>query len=277
MREILFRGKRKDNGEWVEGSLVELDCHNSEDYIESTQIVLRNGHSYTVHPETVGQFTEFRDKHSTMIFDKDKIRARIFKTELFETFTVSWNLYSWVVATDTSDFFDFGELDWTDIEVIGNIHDKAGGRMKTIVVDIDGTIAKVPEERLAILRRKPVDYDALYCCDFSKDEPIEDIINTVKALCDSHKYDIVFCTGRREQSRSETLKFLFKNGLNCFDGLLMRADGDERSDTVTKPELLKNAGYTPDKVAFILEDRSRMCKKWRELGYTCLQVADGDY
>lgn len=34
----------------------------------------------------------------------------------------------------------------------------------------------------------------------------------------------------------------------------------------------------PDyRVAFILEDRNSMVKKWRELGFKCLQVADGDF
>ena len=152
--------------------------------------------------------------------------------------------------------------------------------MKTIVVDIDGTIAKVPEERLAILRKKPVDYDALYRCDFSKDEPIKNIISLIVSSFFNPETEIVFCTGRREQSRAQTVSFI-RNNVSIIMSecckLLMRADGDERSDTITKPELLKNSGYTPDNVAFILEDRSRMCKKWRELGFTCLQVADGDY
>ena len=52
MREILFRGKRKDNGEWVEGGILQeegytaiiiySDYHNWHDFIE-------------VIPETVGQ------------------------------------------------------------------------------------------------------------------------------------------------------------------------------------------------------------------------------
>lgn len=50
-------------------------------------------------------------------------------------------------------------------------------------------------------------------------------------------------------------------------------------DTIpeVKPELLQKAGITPDKVYFILEDRDSMVAKWRELGYRCLQVADGKF
>ena len=61
----------------------------------------------------------------------------------------------------------------------------------------------------------------------------------------------------------------------------MRKDGDFRSGTVVKKELLDNYlsdnGYTKDDVAFILEDRSSVVKMWRDAGYTCLQVAEGDF
>lgn len=59
--------------------------------------------------------------------------------------------------------------------------------------------------------------------------------------------------------------------------ILMRKNKDYRHDTEVKPELLKNRGITPDDVAFILEDRNVMVQKWRELGFTCLQVAEGNF
>jgi len=150
--------------------------------------------------------------------------------------------------------------------------------MKTIIVDIDGTIAKISEERLAILNKKPIDYDAFYRCDFTKDEPIEVICNIVQDAISLGIYKIAFCTGRREEVREETEYWLAnQQGFFYKNKLLMRKNNDIRSDDITKPELLKNAGYTPDNVAFILEDRTRMCKKWRELGFTCLQVAEGNY
>jgi hypothetical protein len=41
--------------------------------------------------------------------------------------------------------------------------------------------------------------------------------------------------------------------------------------------LLAKAGIPLDEIAFVLEDRNSMVKKWRELGLTCLQVAEGDF
>ena len=57
----------------------------------------------------------------------------------------------------------------------------------------------------------------------------------------------------------------------------MRKDRDWRHDTAVKPELLAKSGINTDNVAFILEDRDSMVTKWRELGYKCLQVADGNF
>jgi hypothetical protein len=57
----------------------------------------------------------------------------------------------------------------------------------------------------------------------------------------------------------------------------MRPNGDLRHDTEVKPELLATAGITPENTVCILEDRNSMVKKWRELGFTCLQVEDGDF
>lgn len=145
----------------------------------------------------------------------------------------------------------------------------------TIVVDIDGTIAKVGN-RLKYLQQEKKDWDAFYKhCD--EDEPIKDIIELIE-LMQIHEYNIVFCTGRRESVRKKTEDWLFKN-IWCLREykLLMRKDNDWRPDTEVKPELLDNAGITPDDVWFILEDRDSMVAKWRELDYRCLQVADGKF
>lgn len=145
----------------------------------------------------------------------------------------------------------------------------------TIVVDIDGTIAKVGD-RLKYLQQEKKDWDAFYeHCD--EDEPIKDIIEFV-TLMQSHKYNIVYCTGRRESMRKKTEDWLFNNTWytkKC--KLLMRKDNDWRPDTEVKPELLANAGITPDNVWFILEDRDSVVVKLRSLGFRVLQVADGKF
>jgi hypothetical protein len=150
--------------------------------------------------------------------------------------------------------------------------------MKTIVIDIDGTLAKVGD-RLKYLQTSPKDWDSFYSACFD-DEPIAPVVDLVCRL--APHYFLVFCTGRRESVREQTTKWLKKHlrpvNRTPFNALLlMRPDNDHRHDTVVKPELLQAHGVTPEEVAFILEDRNSMVAKWRELGYTCFQVADGDF
>lgn len=144
-----------------------------------------------------------------------------------------------------------------------------------IVVDIDGTVAQVGD-RLKYLQQEKKDWDAFYeHCD--EDEPIWDVIKMVE-MFSMQQYEIVFCTGRRESVRQKTVEWLERNlWLNGNYSLLMRKDNDWRPDTEVKPELLYNEGITPDSVLFIFEDRASMCKKWRELGFRCFQVADGQF
>ncbi|MGN0805347.1 MAG: YopX family protein [Candidatus Coproplasma sp.] len=75
MREILFRGKRVDNGEWIEG--------NYEWYHKPEKHIITNPYTREtkgVIPETVGQFTGLTDKNGKKIFEGDIIRQQTFGT-----------------------------------------------------------------------------------------------------------------------------------------------------------------------------------------------------
>ena len=67
MREILFRGKRKDNGEWIEG------CYVYDEY-QSWIIEYGENISYEIVPETVGQWTEKYDKYNAKIWEGNRVR-----------------------------------------------------------------------------------------------------------------------------------------------------------------------------------------------------------
>ena len=67
MREILFRGKDKNIGEWVTGNL-----YQNQDQC----FIMANNRNNEVIPETVGQYTGMTDKNGKKIFEGDIVRER---------------------------------------------------------------------------------------------------------------------------------------------------------------------------------------------------------
>lgn len=116
MRQYLFRGRRADNGEWIEGYYAEI----KEDCYILAPCVLGLLH-VQVDPATVGQYIDKDDKNGSKIFDTD-----IVKIKGGDILLVSWNKkFSSFCITKEGWMFThfFGEgCENEDVEVIGNIH-----------------------------------------------------------------------------------------------------------------------------------------------------------
>lgn len=129
MREILFRGIRKDTHEWVYGFYVEyFDGKRNVPCISVVDAhVITGALCYEVIPETVGQYTGLKDKNGRQIFEGDILKEKQSNQALI--FTVDWCEDCAMFVTPCKNFksleFDFTTSYGEQFEIIGNIHDSA--------------------------------------------------------------------------------------------------------------------------------------------------------
>lgn len=119
MREILFRGKRVDNGEWVYGYY----CPVVRGKFPATPCIVPDcdgvWEGVPIIPETVGQYTGLKDKNGNKIFEGDILRNNITR----ECHVVRYDSNGDFAGAYT--FHNLSLCDWNlrSFSIAGNIHD----------------------------------------------------------------------------------------------------------------------------------------------------------
>ena len=134
MREILFRGKRIDNGEWVYGAFVPDALEQTHGEMVTWGFIRRYQPNRTVesvemievHRYTIGQYTGLHDKNGKRIFEGDIVKVH----DAYKQYSEPNHEFTGVVEFDNASFL-INQDDcvkhyrWMDYEceVVSNIHD----------------------------------------------------------------------------------------------------------------------------------------------------------
>lgn len=139
---------------------------------------------------------------------------------------------------------------------------------KAIIVDLDGTFALFSDTG----HRGPYDTDERILLDVLAEEVAE-----VVDKFDRDGYQIIFMSGRKEEARQHTMRWLADKTTVSDYKLFMRANDDRRRDDLVKYDLFNEHVRHNYNVRLVLDDRNQVVRMWRAIGMTTLQVADGDF
>jgi uncharacterized phage protein (TIGR01671 family) len=129
MREIEFRGKRRDNSrKWCYGNFQERNGHfaiHEKTHFSDADEDCYVGHA--VYTETVGQYTGLKDRNGRKIFEGDILSARVmFNSDERFYLPVAYSGARFVLKIMERDYSVSLDEYYHDAEIAGNIHDNPG-------------------------------------------------------------------------------------------------------------------------------------------------------
>lgn len=103
------------------------------------------------------------------------------------------------------------------------------------------------------------------------DEKVAEVLDALKL-----KHKILIVSGRDAVCMDETREWLEKHDIH-FDDLIMRLQGDKRSDTEVKKEIYEKSIKGKYNVLGVFDDRDSVVQLWRSLGLKCYQCEYGGF
>lgn len=140
------------------------------------------------------------------------------------------------------------------------VYEAPEGARPAIIVDVDGTLAKMGD-------RSPYDWKRV-----GIDEVISSTREIVRRFYKDH--EVIIFSGRDGVCYPETYKWLIDNEIP-FDQLHMRSEGDMRKDSIIKRELFDEHAANYD-VRLVIDDRLQVTRMWFEMGLPVIRVGDPD-
>jgi len=145
--------------------------------------------------------------------------------------------------------------------------------MKTIIFDVDGTIADCDHRRHFVENNN--DWKSF------KEQTVND--TPVQWVCDIAKRfiaqgdDVAFFSARNETEREVTERQISEWIGDGHKGLFLRPNDSFDPDEVFKSDLADKFEEIGGKIDLVFDDRNKVVDMWRARGTTVVQVADGDF
>lgn len=156
-------------------------------------------------------------------------------------------------------------------------------RRKTVIFDLDGTLADITERRLKAIQESDgkMNWSEFFNPDnIQLDQPNSPVINAFNAM-KSMGFRMAIFSGRSNATQEATEKWLKDNGID-YDILRMRPA--EPPLLFMKDDELKEMwldeefpGDKIDDIECVFDDRDKVVNMWRKRGIPCFQVAPGDF
>ena len=149
---------------------------------------------------------------------------------------------------------------------------------KTVIFDLDGTLALIDRRRDLSMVNDKRDWDVFFDPNnIQLDDPNTPVI-TMAQLLHSQGYKIVILSGRSAITQDATIDWLNQHNVP-YDDLHMRPT-DRKSHFMPDNMLKQNWLFTTlrnDDIFAVFDDRQQVVDMWRDNGLTVFQVADGDF